>query len=274
MSALNNKFACLVDLPSMPVLLMDALQQINGQQDLTVLVDKISLDPSIAVRILRIVNSPFYGMSREIGSLREAIVLLGFNRIRDILISICFSKMLPARHKDFNYPRFWHHSMAVAECTRQLANCTGTGTNPDFAFTAGLLHDIGCLVIAVLFPDEFSQLVEVSANFRIETEQKLLGFDHMTIGGKAAQYWNLPQEIQEAIEQHARHPEPAAAKSLGLLVNAANLLIVRAEQADETALEEHPPLHAALAILNISIDQATHCTNSGQQFADQVTTLS
>jgi putative nucleotidyltransferase with HDIG domain len=272
MPGLNDKFACLVDLPSIPVLLMDALQQISGRQDLTELVDKISLDPSIAVRILRIVNSPFYGMPREIGSLREAVVLLGFNRIRDLLISLCFSKLLPARHKDFNYHRFWHHSLAVAECSRQLANCIGA--NADFAFTAGLLHDIGCLVIAVLFPDEFSQLVKVSANFGIETEQQLLGFDHMTIGGKAAQYWNLPQEIQEAIEQHVRPPEPAAAKSLGLLVNVANLLIVRAEQSDETALEEHTPLHIALAMLNISIDQATHCTNSGQQFADQVTTLS
>jgi len=272
MPTLDNKFACLVNLPSMPALLMDALQQLDGKQDLAALVNKISLDPSVAVRILRIVNSPFYGMPREIGSLREAIVLLGFNRVRDILISICFAKILPTGHKDFNYRRFWHHSMAVAECTRQLASCIGA--NSDFAFTAGLLHDIGSLVIAVLFPDEFSRLVEVSANFDIETEQKLLGFDHPTIGGRAAQYWNFPQEIQEAIEQHERHPEAGAAKSLGLLVNAANLLIVKTEQADESGLEEHAPLRTALAILNASTDQAVYCTNSGRQFADQVTTLS
>jgi len=272
MPTLNNKFECLVNLPSMPVLLMEALQLLNGKQDLASLVDKIGLDPAIAIRILRIVNSPFYGMSREIGSLHEAIVLLGFNRIRDILISVCFSKLLPAQHKDFNYHWFWHHSMAVAECSRQLANCTGT--NPDLAFTAGLLHDIGCLMIAVLFPDEFSQLVAVSANFGIEIEQQILGFDHMTIGGKAAQYWNLPQEIQEAIEQHEKHPDPAEAKSLGLLVNAANLLIVATERTDESVSEEeHRPLYAALDILNISTDQAAHCSNSGQQFASQVAVL-
>jgi putative nucleotidyltransferase with HDIG domain len=272
MPSLKNKFARLADLPSMPALLMEALQQINGKQNLTTLVDKISQDPSMAVRILRIVNSPFYGMSREIGSLREAIVLLGFNRIRDMLVSICFSNMLPVQHKDFNYHQLWHHSVAVAECTRQLANCTGT--NPDFAFTAGLLHDIGRLVIVVLFPDEFSRIINEPASPLIETERRILGFDSVEMGGKAAQHWNLPVAIQEAIEQHETPPEPGAAKSLGLLVYTANLLIVMAEQSDASALEEHQPIRAALAILNVSIEQAAHCTDSGQQFADQLVVLS
>lgn len=271
MPAFKNKFARLADLPSMPALLMEAVQQINGSQNLTTLVDKMSQDPSMAIRILRIANSSFYGMSREIGSLREAVVLLGLNRIRDMLIGICFSKMLSAWHKDFDYSLFWRHSMAVAECTRQLANYTGT--SPDLAFTAGLLHDIGDLVIVMLFPDEFSQLIQVSAKFGIETEQKLLGFDHMTLGGKAAQYWNLPQEIQEAIEQHETPPKPDADKSLGLLVYTANLLIIKAEQSDQSALEEHELIRAALAILNVSTDLATQCTNNGQQFADQVLIL-
>jgi putative nucleotidyltransferase with HDIG domain len=271
MPLLKNKFACLANLPSMPTLLMEALQQINGKQNLTLLVDKIGQDPSIVIRILRIANSPFYGMPREIGSLREAIVLLGINRIKDMLMSLCFSKMLPAQHKDFNYDLFLHHSMAVAECTRQLANCTST--SPDFAFTAGLLHDIGDLVIVMLFPDEFSQLVKMSEKFGIEEEQKVLGFNHTIIGGKAAQYWNFPQEIQEAIEQHETYPESATTKSLGLLVYTANLLIVNTEQPDKSALEEHEPICTALAILNVSIDQAAHCTDSGRQFADQILTL-
>jgi putative nucleotidyltransferase with HDIG domain len=266
MPTFENKFACLADLPSMPVPLTEAIQQINGKQNLTTLVDKIGQDTSMVVRILRIVNSPFYGMSREIGSLREAIVLLGLNRIRDMLISICFSKMLPVRHKDFDYNQFWHHSMAVAECTRQLANYAGA--SPDLAFTAGLLHDIGDLIIAMIFPDKFSQLVKTSAKFGIEAEQELLGFNHTTIGGKAAQYWNLPVAIQEAIEQHETPPSPNTGKSLGLLVYTANSLIIRVEQSDESTLEE------PLAILNISRDQAAYCTNSGQQFANQILTLS
>jgi putative nucleotidyltransferase with HDIG domain len=272
MPTLKNKFACLADLPSMPVLLMEALQQINGQQHLTTLVDKIGQDPAMTVRILRVANSPFYGMSREIGSLREAVLLLGFNRIRDMLVSVCFAKMLPARHKDFNYRQFWHHSMAVAECTRQLAGYTGSSA--DLAFTAGLLHDIGRLVIVVLFPDEFSRIINESDSPLIETERRILGFDHVEMGGKAAQYWNLPVVIQEAIEQHETPPEPGAAKSLGLLVYTANLLIAVTEQSDESALEEYEAICAALAMLNISTDQAVLCADSGRQFADQIVTLS
>lgn len=226
----------------------------------------------MVVQLLRIVNSPFYGMSREIGSLREAIVLLGFNRIRDMLVSLCFSKMLPALHKDFNYHQFWHHSMSVAECARQFADLSGH--NSDFAFTAGLLHDIGRLVIAVLFPDEFNRIISEPASALIETERRLLGFDHMEIGGKAAQHWNLPVAIQTAIEQHETPPESGAVKSLELLVYAANLLIVKAKQPDAPTLEEHELICSVLAILNVSSEQAEHCTESGRQFADQVITLS
>ncbi|TRW89714.1 HDOD domain-containing protein [Candidatus Methylobacter oryzae] len=263
MPALNDNFACLANLPSMPALLMEALEQINNkQQNLSALADQISSDPSMAIRILRIVNSPFYGMSREIGSLREAIVLLGINRIRDMLISICFSKMLPVQHTEFNYNLFWRHSIGVAECTRLLANCTSS--NPDLAFTAGLLHDIGDILIAILFPDKFSQLITVSASFGIEAEQQILGFNHTIIGGKAAQYWNLPVVIQEAIEQHETPPISNTSKSLGLLVYTANLLMLKTEQPDKSVLEK------ALTILNVSIDQAAYCANTAQQFADHV----
>lgn len=271
MPGLKNKFACLANLPSMPTLLLEAIQQINGKQNLMTLADMIAQDPSMTIRILRVANSPFYGMPREIGSLREAIILLGLNRIRDMLISICFSKLLPTEHKNFDHQRLWHHSMAVAECTRQLADLSGN--SPDFAFTAGLLHDIGRLLIAILFPEEFNLIMNRPAHLLTETERHVLGFDHMEIGGKAAQCWNLPVVIQEAIEQHETPPEPGFVKSLGLLVYTADVFITKAEQSDESFLEKYEPIHAALAILNISIEQAIHCTNSGQQFADQVLAL-
>ena len=271
MPALKNKFACLADLPSMPTLLMEALQQLGVNQDPTALVDKIAQDPSMTLRILHIANSPFYGMSREIGSLREAIILLGLNRVRDMLIGICFSKMLQARHKDFNYNQFWHHSIAVAECSRQLADCTGM--SPDFAYTAGLLHDIGRLVIVVLFPDEYSQIIKESEKPQAETERCILGFDNVEIGGQAAHFWNLPVAVQEAIERHETAPAPGAVKSLGLLVYTANFLITQTERSDQLVFDDHETIQPALAILNVSIDQATHSADSGRQFADQVITL-
>ena len=136
----QDKLARIADLPSLPALLMEALQHTGSNQSISDLADKIGRDPPIVIRILRIANSPFYGMSREIGTLREAIVLLGINRIRDILVTACFLNLLPTQHQEFNYRLFWRHSLAVADCGRQL----GSSIRPeDIVFTAGLLHDIG-----------------------------------------------------------------------------------------------------------------------------------
>jgi putative nucleotidyltransferase with HDIG domain len=261
----------LVNLPSLPTLLMEALQYTDDNQDLTAFADKISQDPPMVVRILRIANSPFYGMSREISSLRQAIVLLGLNRVRYMLLGVCFSNILPVRHKDFDYPLFWHHSMAVADCARQLAVYTGIGQ--DIAFTAGLLHDIGVLLIVLLFPDDFSRISNEPHPNRIETERLIMGFDHVEIGSKAAKHWNLPVAIQEAIEQHETPPTPESALSPGLLIYAANLLVIAAEQGDDSDLERQEAIACVLDKLAIPIDQATLWANTSLQFADQIVVI-
>ncbi|MBS4049856.1 MAG: HDOD domain-containing protein, partial [Methylomonas sp.] len=146
----KDKIARRADLPSLPALLLEALQCTTGNQNLSNLADRISQDPPMAVRVLRVANSPFYGMSREIGSLQEAVVVLGLNRVRNLLLGVGFMNVLPVYHRNFDYSLFWHHSMAVADCSRQLA--MHTGIDQDIAFTAGLLHDIGLLAIVLLFP--------------------------------------------------------------------------------------------------------------------------
>lgn len=264
----KQKLARLVDLPSLPTLLMEALQYATEKQDLSVLADKIAQDPSMVARILRIANSPFYGMPREIGSLREAIVLLGVNRVRDMLLSAYFLKILPAQHNDFDYPWFWRHSLAVADCARQLG--MHTGISQDIAFTAGLLHDIGRLVTAFVFPDEYSRLTKEPNPNELETEQRIVGFDHVEIGSKVAQLWNFPLAIQEAIEQHETPPAPGAAKSLGLLTYTANLLIKQAEQNDDLDSGYQKVIADVLELLDISIEQSKQWTDISRKFADQI----
>lgn len=266
----EDKFARLSELPSLPALLMDALQQINGNQNMTKLVDKISQDPPVVVRLLRIANSSFYGMPREIASLRDAILLLGLNRVKDLLIGVCFAKVLPERHKDFDYGAFWYHSMAVADCSRQLAN--HTGISQDIAFTAGLLHDIGRLVLVFLFPEAFSRIL---ADHQpdiplIEAERRILGFDHVEIGSEAAKHWNFPVPILEAIELHETRPTSDTAKSLGLLVYTANLLVSDAAQVENPSPELQEAIDFALELLNVPIEQAKLLADSGRQFADQI----
>ena len=267
----KDKVARLADLPSLPTLLMEALQYTAGNQNLSNLADKISQDPPMAVRVLRVANSPFYGMSREIGSLQEAVVLLGINRVRNLLLGVCFLNILPMRHQDFDYPLFWHHSMAVADCARQLA--VYTGIDQDLAFTAGLLHDIGLLVIVLLFPDDFGHIINAPHPTRSEVERQVMGIDHAEIGSLAAKFWNLPAAIQEAIKQHETAPPQGAAISLVMLVYTANLLVTDAERDGSSTSEHQEAIAQALGRLNISIDQATDWANTSRQFADQIVAI-
>ncbi|TAL55707.1 MAG: HDOD domain-containing protein [Methylovulum sp.] len=271
------EFAYLSELPSLPALLIDALQQLDGNPEITTLVDKIGQDPPTVVRLLRIANSSFYGMSREIASLREAIVVLGFNCVRDLLVGICFSQMWSRQHNDFDYTKFWHHSMAVADCSRQLANYTGI--NPDIAFTAGLLHDIGQLVIVFLFPDAVSRIFNAQDARPpsgtqapiAEKERRLLGFDHAYIGAKAARHWNFPVAIQKAIEQHETMPVAGAVKSLGVLIYSANLLMVDSMPWDDSAVQDREEaLRITLDILGVSVDQALLSADAGRRFAERI----
>jgi HD-like signal output (HDOD) protein len=262
------KLARLVDLPSLPVLLMEALQQTADNQNLSRLADKIGQDPPMVARILRIVNSPFYGMPREIGSLREAIVLLGLNRVKDMLLSACFINIIPARNKDFDYPLFWRHSLAVADCARQLG--LHTGISPDIAFTTGLLHDIGQLVIVLLFADDYSLLIKEPQPISLDTERRIMGFDHVAIGGKVAQQWNLPVAIQEGIEQHETPAAHNAKPSLGLLIYTANLLVKQSGQNNASVSPHQESVSHELELLAISIDQARSWAETSRQFADQI----
>lgn len=265
------KLAHLHGLPSLPTLLMDALQHTSGNANLIDLAGKIGQDPHMLVRILRIANSPFYGMSREIDSLREAIVLLGLDRVKEMVLGVCFLKILPLQHKDFDYRLFWHHSMAVASCTQQLAAETGIGQ--DVAFTAGLLHDIGLLGIVLLFPDDFSRIISESSPNRLEAERRILGVDHANIGGQMARYWNLSLAIQEAIEQHESPPSPSAKISLGLLIYTANLLVKSLDIDPDSALNYQEAVAEALNLLKTPIEQATQWAENSRQFADQIVAI-
>jgi len=264
----NRIIARLLDLPSLPALLMEALQHTNDRQNLSQLADKISRDPAMVGRILRIANSPFYGMSREIGSLREAVVLLGVNRVRDMLLSACFLNMLPIRGNGFDYPLFWRHSLSVAHCARQLGSHTGIGE--DLAFTAGLLHDIGRLAAAYLFPDDYCLISQQTLLVSLESERRIFGFDHVEIGGKVARQWNLPQHIQEAIEQHETQPERNAAISIGVLIYASNLLVKGAAPGAEDDSAYQNAVDYVLEFLGINFEQAAIWTDAGRQFAEQI----
>lgn len=260
----------LTEIPSFKLPLIQALLELNSFANASELANEISHDVALVARILRIANSPFFGMSREITTLQQAVVLLGVNRVRDLLIAFCFPQTFSILSKSFDQQSFWSHCLVVADCARSLAEYCSISREK--AFAAGLLHDIGLIVMASLFPEKYIQISDHSLfecnsieneNMLLTQERKIFeGNDHAKIGGRVALLWNFPHEIKEAIEFHAVSPD--CFESLSMVVYAANLLsLQRGDELNEDCVD-------ALTRLSIPTDKALSIKSQGYAFAEQI----
>ncbi len=213
-------------LPALPAIVSEVLALFDrGGVDLVVLMQKIGQDPALAARVLRVVNSPFYGFSRHIGSLKDAGMMLGVHTLRNIVTAVgIMSHFPPGGDVGFDRLSFWQHAIDTGVAAKVLAgHC---GLDGETAFTAGLLHDIGKLVMAAYFPADFEQVLttrdERDCPLR-EAEQAVLGFDHGLVGAKVAQQWKLPVAIIEAI-QHHHAPDAVTDTPFAALVHIADIL--------------------------------------------------
>lgn len=167
----------------------------------------IAHDPALAASILRQANSAYYGYARRISSLGQAIVILGFQAIQGLVMASAVAPILktPLAGYSINQEDLWKHSMLTAMMAKRLCRRLDYPFG-DVAFTAGLLHDIGKLIIAVYVQEVGGFILR-----RIETEQKesyveleakIIGYDHGTVGGFIVKNWGLPPDLIEAITYH------------------------------------------------------------------------
>jgi putative nucleotidyltransferase with HDIG domain len=172
----------------------------------------IKPDPGTTANLLRLANSAYFGLSRRIGTAREAISILGLKRVYDVAALTAVQRALPDRLPGYELTSkgYWQHCVAVAVLSEGLARAHG-GQPPALAFTAGLMHDIGKLVLG-----EFLSLhaAEVLARMRsqgvtlINAEREVLGVDHGEIGFELARAWHLPEVVAAVIRWH-HDPERA-----------------------------------------------------------------
>jgi putative nucleotidyltransferase with HDIG domain len=198
-------FDKLGQLPAMPAVVQEVINSFDDPHlEVDKLAAKISQDQGLAARVLRIANSSFYGLSRQVASIHDAIVVLGFGNIRSMAMAAgfvhAFSHTSPGL---FDRKQFWRHSLRVAACARVLAKCCRQ--NQETAFTAGLLHDIGLLVLDTCLHKPFNTVLErldKKGGDLYQLEQEILGFDHAVVGAEMAKRWNFPTAIQLVIQSH------------------------------------------------------------------------
>ena len=165
----------------------------------------VNLDTALSARLLRIVNSSFYSFPSNIETVTHAIAVIGTEQLHDLaLATTIISNFKGISDKMLNMNLFWQHSLGVAIVARNLAvHCRET--NPERFYLAGILHDIGRLIILENLPNEASEIItrhNKIGGMVLEIEREVLGFDHGEVGAALAQSWGLPLSLEEIIGNH------------------------------------------------------------------------
>ena len=207
------------DLATLPVVAQEAQRIIHDSNSkMSDLLEIVETDMALSARVLRIANSAYYGVSRKIDNLKMALVILGMNEINNLVMTVSIMGIFQNNDNDgsLDLSKFWKHSAVCAELTAGLFEGMRR-TRPSSAYTAGLMHDMGKLVLAQNFNDYFKRCKQLAKNDKIslaEAELKTIGIDHGHVGAWLTKRWNLPDDINNAIAQH--HFRPSDSPRFGL----------------------------------------------------------
>jgi len=208
----DELLSALRDLPPLPSVVLELVQSL-GREELSAahFATKISQDQALVAKTLRLANSSFYGRGRQVGSVAEAIGVLGLRTVRGVVTAAGLAGSF-GRTPGFDHDVFWRHSIASALCAQELAGELRRD-DADLAFTAGLLHDIGRLALASTFAPAYAEVEQWRRDRDCpdgDAERAVLGFDHTEVGGLIASHWNFAPAIVAAIREH--HAPPAGAE--------------------------------------------------------------
>ena len=224
------------DLPTIPVLLARILAVVDGDRSSTRdLVEVMQRDQALTGRVLRLANSGFFGFAREVSTLPRAVMILGFGTVRSLALGVKVWEAFLG-HGGSALGELWEHAALVGAAARLIAQSTRTA-EPEEVFTAGLLHDVGRVVLAVRFPAEYAAVIAGAGPADVtresaddlppleERERAAFGIDHAQAGAWLAETWALPPMMVEAAASHHRVIAPGTPLGGPVIVNLANRLV-------------------------------------------------
>jgi HD-like signal output (HDOD) protein len=189
-------------LPSLPEVLNELIASLNNaDMDTTILAHKIERDQGLSAKVLRMSNSSFYGLPRKVGSIHDAVTVLGFDSVRSLVLSTGMIGLFPPIPGSvFDRQSYWKRCYRIATISKALGRNLGEGKQ--LAFAAGMFCEIGQLLLELCIPKQFSEILkqqEYSELSLIELEESQLGFNHFDIGADIIHFWNFPLEIEQLI---------------------------------------------------------------------------
>ena len=213
---LKNLISRLTELPSLPETYRKVVAELESDESsLQRVSDKISADIAMAAKVLQLVNSSFFGLPQRVESTHHAVSLLGLDILRPLVLSAhAFSRFEMIEVEGFSQQGLVHHSLAVATAAKRIAESrTDDADVINDSFIAGLMHDVGKLVLAANLPIEFARAIQVANDDAVtifEAEARVFGATHAGVGGHLLGLWGIPNPIVEAVNFHH---QPSAANS-------------------------------------------------------------
>lgn len=216
-------------MPTIPVILLPLLRYMElpiEQLDLQKITDVISQDNSLVGQCLHMANSPLYGRSQPVDSVKGAVMTLGMARMREIAVSCSLMQLLPGKRGAIDPTAFWAHSLGCALVSRYLAQKIKY-CDPEKAYLAGLLHDLGIVANLFVAPEEFRIAHALARQGEVslyEAEKLTLGFSHCDSGLLLAQRWKLPEDLTQTLGFHHDPHDASSHQPLVAIVHLADLL--------------------------------------------------
>ena len=163
------------------------------------------MDPALTIKVLKTVNSSLYGIPRNVTTLKQAIGLLGFMKVKTLVLGFSLLGTFKKQEEDsYDFSDYWKHCLFSAVAAKYMGDKVGLA-DPDEAFLGGLLQNIGVLVMGMTIPEDYETILrEVGCDhsYLHEVERQALGVDHAEVGGKLAEQWNLPKNMAASIGGH------------------------------------------------------------------------
>ncbi|STQ91688.1 HDOD domain-containing protein [Iodobacter fluviatilis] len=236
-------------LPTIPKVVQELIDSFSKDDiDIETIAKKIALDQVITAKVLRLANSAHFGASRQIASVNEAVVVLGFNTVRTLVVASGVTGAFITT-PGFDRKRFWKHSLRVATLAKWLSK--HAKYNGEIAFTTGMIHSIGEMLIHIVAPElaaKIDQYVDNGAADRVALETNNIGFDYVMVGEELARRWNFPVEIQMAVKyQNTPDDQQPASKLSHILHLALNLT------KNEESCEDAKALAASLPVSSLDV---------------------
>ncbi|NCQ35401.1 HDOD domain-containing protein, partial [bacterium] len=191
------------NLPPLPEVTRQLLLVIGDEDSSAQDVSKVlASDQALAGKVLKLVNSSFYGVQQEVTTISRAVVMLGFTGVRNLALGFGSISALQKLGGDLDMQHFWAHAVANGAAAQIMAPLANRRTDPEEAFLAGLMHDIGAYVLATAVPESYGPILELPGPKRMDAEREMCGMTHAQVGQGLLKFWDLPTDFTKAARFH------------------------------------------------------------------------